>query len=186
MKIWRATLFVIVCFISQSSCAWGQQKSNKTFFLEAAKSGQWCAFDKEPAWNEAVQMAEAMTVGTLTYSNGHLSGIYVTEAGESGDWIVYDNYSIDEKGRVTKLSRRINSLPDNRSVSQGFSIHEGVPTKTEVTEKELGSGKLLSSPEPVWLPDIPIRTDLKQFPFAGLIVRADIGVNRKVCIQAGS
>lgn len=186
MKMLRATLFVGVCLISQSVFAWGQQKASKLFLLEATTSGEWCAFAKEPVWNDAAQMTEATTVGSLTYSNDRLSKIDVTEASESGDWIVYDNYFIDEKGLVTRLSRLINSMTYDMSVSQEFSIHKGVPIKTKVVEKELESGKLLSSPESVWLPEIPIRTELKQFPFSGLLARPDIRVQSKACIQAGS
>lgn len=180
----RATLYVGVCLIFQSGCVWGQQKASKLFFLEDTENGQWCAFDKEPAWNKSVQATEAMTVGALTYVNGHLSRIDVTEAGESGDWIVYDNYFIDEKGLVTRLSRLINTLPDDRSVSQEFLIHKGTPIKTKVSERELGSGKLLTPSEPAWLPDIPIRTELQQFPFSGLVARPDMDANGRACIAS--
>lgn len=181
-----STVAFIGCLILQSGCALGQQKAAKLFFLEDVKTNRWCAFDEEPVWNAAVQEVEAMTVGALTYSSGRLLRIDVTEAGESGDWIVYDNYFIDGKGRVTKLSRLINVLPDDRSVSQTFSILEGKPTMTMMTEKELGSGKLLASPEPAWLPDLPIRTELKQFPFSGFLVESDIGLDGRVCIRASS
>jgi hypothetical protein len=127
-----------------------------------------------------------MAVGALTYSNDHLSRIDVTETDESGDWIVYDNYFIDNNGYVIRLSRLINVLPDDRSVSQTFSIIKERITQTAMTERVLGSGKLLISPKPVWLPDLPIRASLKQFPFSGLLSRPSVGTAGKVCLKNNS
>ena len=164
----------------------GQAKTAKVFLLEDAATKQWCAYNKEATWNTGVQDAGAMTVGTLTYSNHHLSQIDVTETDESGDWTVYDHYFLDDRGQIMKLSRMINVLPGDRSVLQTFSIGDGKAKKTATTEKQLSTGKLLTSPQSVWLPELPIKTGTKQFPFSGLLGRSGLAMSSKFCVQIGA
>jgi len=161
----------------------GQAKTAKVFLLEDTGNKQWCAYNKEATWNTAVQDAGAMTVGTLSYSNHHLLRIDVTESGESGDWTVYDHYFLDHRGEVVKLSRMINVLPGDRSVLQTFSIGDGKAKKTATTEKQLSTGKVLTSPEPIWLPDLPIRTGAKLFPFSSLLGYPTLTTSSKSCVQ---
>jgi len=161
-----------------------QAKAAKVFLLEDVGNKQWCAYNKEATWKAAVQDAGAMTVGTLTYSNGHLLQIDVTETDQSGDWTVYDHYFLDDRGEIVKLSRMINVLPGDRSVLQTFSISDGKARKTATTEKQLSTGKLLTSPQAVWLPDLPINTGTKLFPFSGLLGRPGLTTNSKSCVQA--
>lgn len=157
--------------------------ATKVFLLEDATSNQWCAFSKEAPWNAAVQNTGAMTVGMLTYSNEHLSQIDMTETDESGDWMVYDHYFLDKDEQIVKLSRTINVLPGNRSVLQIFSISDRKAKETATKEKQLSTGKLLISPKSVWLPDLPIKTEIKQFPFFKLLGRSGLATSSKSCVQ---
>lgn len=177
-----AVIGVLLFFCSDHGS--GQAKTAKVFLLEDTASNQWCAYDEEAAWNTAVRDAGAMTVGTLTYSNDLLLRIDVTETDETGDWIVYDHYFLDDHGRIEKLSRMINVLPGDMSVSQMFSIRNGKAKKIATSEKQLSTGKPLTSPKPVWLPDLLIKTRTNVFPFSGLLEHSDLRTASKICTKA--
>lgn len=141
-----ATALVGISLLLQAGVASAQTKASKVFLLEDAGNNQWCSYLSEPTWRAKVQEAGAMTVGTLIYSNDHLSQIDVTETDESGDWTVYDHYFFDEHGRMVKLSRLLNVLPGDRSVSQSFSIKNGKAEKIATSEKQLSNGKPVIKP----------------------------------------
>jgi hypothetical protein len=119
----------------------------------------------------------------LAYSNDHLSKIDVTETDESGDWTVYDRYFVDDHGQLVKLSRLLNVLPGDRSVSQTFSISNGKATKIATTEKQLSTGKPVTPPKGDWLPDVPIETATKMFPFSALLRRPGLRTSSKSCVK---
>jgi hypothetical protein len=136
-----ATLLVGFFLLLQPDLASAQAKGSKVFLLEDAGKNQWCSYLSESTWKAKVQEVGAMTVGTLIYSNDHMAQIEVTETDESGDWTVYDHYFFDDHGQLVKLTRLLNVLPDDRSVSQTFSISNGRATKTATSEKQLSTGK---------------------------------------------
>jgi hypothetical protein len=184
MKYSRALGLIVFCLLLQSRPPSTQRKASKIFFLEDTGTNQWCAYNREATWKAAVRNAEAMTVGTLIYSDGHLSQIYLTETDQSGDWMVYDHYFLDDHGRIVKLSRMINVLPGDRSVLQTFSIRDGKATKSVTKAKELSTGETLTSPEPVWLPEVPIETSMGMFAFSGLLRRPGLRITNKTCVKA--
>lgn len=183
MKGLRAAILTSALLLLQVGLASAQAKARKVFFLEDAGKNQWCAFDSEAAWKAAVQDAGSMAVGSLTYVGEHLSQIDVTETDESGDWTVYDRYVLGDHGQPIKLSRTINVLPGDRSVLQTLSISEGKVKKTAIVAKQLSTGKPLTSPNPIWLPKLPIDTGAKMFPFSALLVRPGLRTNGKSCVQ---
>jgi hypothetical protein len=184
MRFLNAASLAGALLLSRSGCASAQAKAAKVFLLEDARGNQWCAYAKEAAWSAAVQDAGAMAVGTLTYSNDHLLRIDVTETDETGDWTVYDHYFLNDGGQIVRLLRMINVLPGDRSVLQTFSISDGKARSTAITEKQLSTGKPLISPESVWLPDLPIRTGTRLFPFFVLLERPGLRTSGKSCIPA--
>lgn len=186
MKYFFAAALIVSCLTSQLGPASAGTKASKVFFLEDAGNHQWCAFNNEARWKAAVQQTRAMTVGTLTYSHDHLYQIHLTETDESGDWTTYDHYFLDGHGHVVKLLRTINVLPGDRSVLQSFSIRGGKVTKMATTAKRLSTGETLTSPKPVWLPELPVETTVKKFAFSNLIGRADLQTARRICVDAGS
>jgi hypothetical protein len=182
MKYFAATL-VGFLLLFQSGVALARAHASKLFLLEDAGNNQWCSYNTESTWKVRVQEVEAMTVATLTYSNDHLSQIDLTETDESGDWTVYDHYFLDDHGQLVKLSRLLNVLPGDRSVSQTFSISNGKATKTATTEKQLSTGKSVTSPAADWLPDVSIETATKMFPFSALLSRPGLRTSAKSCVK---
>lgn len=186
MRTLSRVILATVLLVLFSGYLSGKGKAGKVFLLEDRRSNEWCGYKDEAAWNAAVQEAGAMTVGTLTYSGGRLSKIDVTETDETGDWLVYDQYFLNDRGRIVRLSRMINVLPGNRSVVQTFSIRDGKVTRTGTTVKDLSTGRPLTSSKPVWLPDLPIRTERRAFPFWSLLRRVDLGAANKSCVPTPS
>jgi hypothetical protein len=158
-------------------------KASKVFLLEDAGNNQWCSNISEPTWKTKVQETGAMTVGAVIYSNDHLAEIDVTETDESGDWTVYDHYLFDDHGQMVKLTRLLNVLPGDRSVSQVFSIRNGKAKKTGTSEKQLSSGKPVGAPKGDWLPDVTIEADPKMFPFSALLSRPDLRTSPMSCVK---
>lgn len=182
MRYFAATLLGI-SLLFQPDFAPAQAKPSKVFLLEDAGNSQWCSYTTESVWKAKVEEVGAMTVGTLAYSNDHLSQIDVTETDESGDWTVYDHYFFDDHGQLVKLSRLLNVLPGDRSVSQTFSIRNGKATQTATSEKQLSTGKSVTSPTADWLPDVSIETATKMFPFSALLSRPGLRTTPKSCVK---
>ncbi len=159
-----------------------QAKVTEVFLLEDARNKQWCFYTIESTWKAQAQAVGAMTVGTLTYSNNNLSEIDLTHTDESGDWTVYDHYFFDDHGQLVRLSRLVNVLPGDRSVSQTFSISNGKATKTATSEKQLSTGKPVTVPAADWLPDLPVETATKMFPFAALLEHSNLRTASKLCV----
>jgi hypothetical protein len=84
---------------------------------------------------------------------------------------------------IVKLSRMVNVLPGDRSVVQDFSISGGKVAKTGTVTKQLSTGKPLSSPESVWLPDLAIKTATKMFPFFALLGHSALRTSGKSCVK---
>jgi hypothetical protein len=166
--------------------AWAQTKAPKVFLLEDVKTSQWCSYLSESNWKAKVQHIEAMTVGAAIYSNDHLTEIDVSMTDESGDWTVYDHYLLDDHGQIVKLERLLNVLPGDTSTTQIFSISHGIATKTANSEKQLSTGKPLSTPSGAWLPELTIRTDPKRFPFSALLTRPDLRISPQSCAKVST
>lgn len=178
-----AAVLIGVSLLSGHDFASAQAKASKVFLLEDAGNNQWCSYTTESTWKAKVQGVGAMTVGTLAYSNDHLSQIDVTETDESGDWTVYDHYFFNDHGQLVKLSRLLNVLPGDRSVSQTFSISDGKATKTATCEKQLTTGKPVTSPAD-WLPDVSIVSATKMFPFSALLSRHGLRTTQMSCVKS--
>jgi hypothetical protein len=181
-----ATWFIGFLLLFQSGFASAQAKASKVFLLEDAGKNRWCSYLSESTWKSKVQQVGAMRVGTLVYSDNRLSQIDVTETDESGDWTVYDQYLLSEDGEVVKLTRLLNVLPGDRSVSETFSISNGKATKTAMSEKQLSTGKPVSSPRGDWLPDVAIETEPKMFPFYALLSNAGMRTSPSSCTKSRS
>jgi hypothetical protein len=186
MKHFRAAACVGSFVFLQCGSTSAQPKTSRVFFLEDTVKHQWCAFTSETIWKEAVQEVEALTVGTLIYSDEHLMQIDVTETDESGDWTVYDHYRLDDREQLKKLSRTINVLPGDRSVVQTFVIHDGKTDTIKTVATQLSTENPLNSAKPIWMPELPIATSTRMFPFAVLFEAPSLRIHAKSCLEATS
>jgi hypothetical protein len=179
-----------ICFVGllfsllQGPSVSGQKGPREIPYLEDARSRQWCAFDTQSEWQAAVNNTRSMRVGTLIYPDGLLSEIHFNQEDEAGDYIVYDDYFVDARGSIVKLSRKINILPGRRSVVQVFSVMNGKAKKTGETATDLSTGEPLISPRPIWLPNLPIHTSIRAFPFSELVGKPGLTNSTKTCVRA--
>jgi hypothetical protein len=185
MKIVGA-IALVTLWVMEPTFLFAQAKTSRLFLLEDTQKKQWCSFNDEASWKARVQSLSSENVAVLTYGNDSLSKIDMTQTDQTGDWTVFDSYSIDSRAKLATLSRLINVLPGDWSVRQTFSIKEGKATKTAATVKQLSTGEIVSSPKVDWLPDLPIITDLNLFPFAGLLNRPDLRESHECCVKMSS
>ncbi len=151
--------------------------------LENDATRQWCAYGSETRWKKDRDRTEALAVGSVTYADGHIAQITVTEEGESGDWIVKDQYSLARTGDITSLLRRIHVLPGRRSVTIRYRICKRKAIETARVEKDLSTGAVLTRPEAIWLPDYPIRTRVEQFPYAAMFKLGQRLLSGRHCVS---
>jgi hypothetical protein len=185
MNIVGSLALVTLCVL-EPTFIFAQAKTSRLFLLEDTQKKQWCSFNDEARWTALVQSLSAENVATLTYSNDSLIEIHVTQTDQTGDWTVFDSYSIDSHANLAKLSRLINVLPGDWSVRQTFSIEGGKATKTASTVKRLSTGEIVSSPKIDWLPDLSIITKLNLFPFSGLLHRPGLRESNENCVKISS
>jgi hypothetical protein len=145
-----------------------QLHPKKLYLFEDIEHHQWCAFGEKSIWQDAVNKISALRVGTVDYIDDHIAAIDMTEESESGDWVVYDHYSFDEDGILSKLNRTINVLPGDQSVKSVFVIHNNKAKKRSTVALKLSTGNPVSRSKE-WLPHIPIITNAQAFPFSPLI-----------------
>jgi hypothetical protein len=159
-----------------------QHVAKTLYLLEDNKHAQWCAFHEEAEWKAEVESLSALVVATANYVDGRISAVNVTEQDEAGDWIVYDHYSLDQSGRISKLKRTINVLPGDRSEDEVFLMVSGAPKKEGAASRKLSTGEPVSGAD-AWLPDVPITTHIKAFPFFPLIASPGTEPKAKSCVQ---
>jgi hypothetical protein len=146
----------------------GARYEKKLFLAIGADSQEWCIYTDEARWKSDIASLGSSSVGTLDYSGDRLSAIDVTQEDETGDWIVYDHYSVSPDNRPTQDSRRINILPGDRTVNETYAIENGHAERRSSLTRSLSTGQAPSNSEK-WLPDVPVFVDLHDFPFVSLI-----------------
>jgi hypothetical protein len=159
-----------------------QKGSTKSFLLEDSTAQKWCLFSSQALWKSKIQSLSATTVATVEYTHKDLSSIDVTEEGESGDWIVYDNYSVSS-GKLVRLRRKCNVLPENVSVEQVFRIENGRGVIEKTAIRDLKTKRPIKNHD-IDLPDVPIIVDLQKFPFSALIgASITPGQKQETCVS---
>ena len=146
---------------------------------------QWCIYASESQWKLDVNSLGATTVASLKFATGHLQAVDLTHQDEAGDWIVYDHYELGQTGDLRRDQREIRILPGDRLVEEIYLIRDGVVDKQNSSTKSLSTGQKLTNGED-WLPDVPVVSRLKDFPFAPLldVDRSRILAKGKICSLA--
>jgi hypothetical protein len=161
-------VILLGCMLPASNGFAQAANGKKLYLLQDAADRQWCAFGRESAWKSEVQSRSALLVATVEYAGSRISTVSVTDEDETGDWIVYDTYSLDGGGALRTLSRTINVLPGDRSQKEVFLMRNGRASRQSVTSLSLSTGKVATSAVD-WLPSVPVITSVQAFPFSSLI-----------------
>ena len=160
-------------------------QTSKPIFLLQDKNSSWCAYKNKGEWSSDVETNEIVRVGSLEYSANKLAIVNVTEEDESGDWTVYDTYRIDNGGNIVGLRRTINIIPGDRS-EQNFYTFENRRLKLKSREVRSRSTQKKSEPssKETWRPNVPIVTEIGQFPFNSFLLNNHflLSSNAKECV----
>jgi len=152
------------------------------FLLLDTRSSEWCAYTEHGRWRADVEAVNSPVVATVAYSNRrHPTVITVTEESESGDWMVDDIYSLSPSGQVQTLKRTISMLPGDLQIEQWYAFKEGKPVMQSAVQRSLSQHKPRTM-KSAWLPDVPIVSDIRRFPFYGLVDHEIVG--GRMCLRA--
>ena len=170
---------------AQSSA--NRPKGRVLYFLKDNTHRQWCGYGNESQFKAQIQSVGAMVVGRVDYTNGHVSAVHVTQADETGDWAVNDEYSLDDHEKIRTLKRTINIIPEDTSEEQLFLISNGKAIKRRSIYRELRTGKQTQKSVD-WFESPPVITDLPAFDFSALVVgkRQAVWSNGEACVPENS
>jgi len=156
------------------------------YVLNNPQKQQWCGYLDQKLWRSQIDENGALETASVEFSDGHPRRIKFTEEDdpESGDWIAYDTYMLDDDGSVRSLQRTTNVLPGDVSRTESFVNREGKLVKTVVTMKSLKTGRSVA-PRKVWFPDRPLPRNVTALPFSALLPRiGDIHGTQPTCVSA--
>jgi hypothetical protein len=147
-----------------TNCALAQIVPKRLFLLQDSEHQQWCAYKAESDWSSEVKSLNSPVVATLELADGRVSKVFLTEEDETGDWIVYDTYTLNENGAIEALKRTSNILSDDRKVQVTYAIKNGRAQEEAKTSRRLSTKEILPSQKD-WLPDVPVVTRAQDLPF---------------------
>jgi len=140
---WMSSLVMATVVLNLAFGPSGQnQKAGKTlYFLKDELSQQWCGYSSETEFKAQVQERSAYVVGGADYADGHIVAVRFTQADDTGDWTVNDEYTLNTYGNITSLKRMIHIVSDDSSEEQRFIIKNGkvVPKSSVLRKLHLGS-----------------------------------------------
>jgi hypothetical protein len=160
----------------------GQDRPKKLFLFANPDSHQWCINRNQEHWKSQVESRQALLFSILEFENNHISLISFIEDGESGDWSVYDDYTIDANGNIRKLTRQINVIPGTIRAEQTYRIADGKAAKVTDVRHSLGD---LIRDNTAWVPEPRIRTRIQDFPFASILAgkHPEVWTKDGVCVK---
>lgn len=158
-----------------------QRPSPRSFIYLVHVGDRWCSYLDESEQQAEVARANALDVAVVHFTAHGMDRIAVTEETESGDWIVYDQYSIGADGQPVALLREVRIAEGGR-VRQSFRIKAGRAVLVRHIEVNPRTGKETKGPLKKWLPDIPVATTLSSLDFQPLLLDARARTASGLCL----
>ena len=85
------------------------------------EDGRWCSYATEKDWNAN----PAHEAASASFLNGQLRHVTTDTSDESGDWIEYDDYTV-ENGLLTSLKRTYNTFYNGEiSLRETYTLRDG-------------------------------------------------------------
>jgi hypothetical protein len=127
----------------------------------------------------------ATDVASVEYSNRRIKIINTTQVDETRDWIVYEQYDLDDEGNIRQIKRTMNVLPGDISKEDVYVNIGGVFKNVSTESRSLTTGKKMTT-ESVWFPSLPLVRRIRNFSFAALILdrHSQMSLPGKVCVSA--
>ena len=142
------------------------------FVLYDAMKDQWCGYKDEKLWRADINNLGAYETASVEMVGQSPKVVKLTEADvpESGDWIVYDVYSLSDEGIVTALVRTTNVLSTDTSRREMFKLRGEKLVRTSQTVESLKSHHEITANKG-WFPPVPIASKVTDLPFSALLTR---------------
>ncbi len=155
----------------------------KIYFLRDDTDMRWCGYAGQLRYKAQATLLNPMVVGAADYDSGRIAKVRVTEEDESGDWVVYDEYTVSEGSKIRTLKRVINIIPEDNSEEQVFSMVDGKAVKQRSAHHELRSGKPTGHTVE-WFESPSIITRPQMFPFWTLLNQSKaVWANGEACVR---
>lgn len=139
------------------------------FLVEDPQSRRWCGYSSKSASKSEAERLNAMVVVGVENTNGLISTVHVTEWDESGDWSVDDTYSLDKKQKLQTLLRVTDNFSLGITQERQYRIENGEAVMKSSRSRAGRTGTPIADLSSDDLPDVPITSDLRSFPFWPLI-----------------
>jgi hypothetical protein len=169
LQLLNLMFFGFICMttlVGQQDSA--DKKAHVVYVLKDDSVGKWCAYSDKERFERAIADLPSFIAASGLYRMGALESMYVKHSDQTGDWEVIDRYELDHKGRIIRIARRVNIIPDNTSEEQIIIVRNGSVTSKRIAYHDLKTdrsvGRFYS-----WLTPPPVVTRIENFPFARLL-----------------
>ena len=183
MKAFSAKFLGILFLVSASR---GAVAAESKFYLLRDDKGpvpQWCGFRSRTTFDAANQTAQPSQVATLFFSGSALSKIQEVVEAESGDYIVYDDYLFGAGGTLRRLERQTNTFHGDAMILEVYDIGDGKARRRSTVIRDLKTKKPVPKSRDVWFAELPVRTELKRFPYFALLENSPMPEKDKICVK---
>jgi hypothetical protein len=174
---------IVLSTLGQAQEKVGNSDRARIYILQDEQHHQWCGYRIKTDFDQDVASVLARRVGGADYVDGRVSAVYLVTSTETGDWEIYDRYTLDNAERLQGLQRTISVIPENTREEQVITMKDGKIVSTHSTYRDLDTGKLVPKFSS-WINRPPIFTTMKAFPFVDLIQSGRRGpwANNRICL----
>jgi hypothetical protein len=162
MKLWTSVMVISV--LSTVSNARPMFQSYWLLYNEQAH--EWCSYSDEGTFQKEAETVKPLESARVKLLSGKFDEITLQVQPESGDWVAADKYDFSS-GEIN-LKRVIIFTQSQIEVSQEARLNRRIMHPLRLISAKTLDGRIVSA-EKIDLPNIPVRTSLRQFPFIDLV-----------------
>jgi hypothetical protein len=176
----RSSITLGAVLLGTALLASAQSRPQKLWLLEDTAKKQWCAYTDQKRWESERDATDWITAGTVDFTDGKVTRVFLTVPSDSGDWVVSDQYAINDTGLMETLTRytdqfkggfferSIYFLEDKQAVlvSREFLTPDDVVLPADPDSKQTETGHSFRGH---LLPDLKVWLHLIDFPFSAFL-----------------
>jgi hypothetical protein len=176
----RSSIRLGAVLLGTALLAFAQSRPSKLWLLEDTAKKQWCAYTDQTRWESERDATDWNTAGAVDFADGKITRVFLTVPSEAGDWVVSDQYAINESGLMETLTRYTDQfkggffeksvyfLEDTQAVlvSREFLTADNVVLAPDPASRQSETGH---SYHGLILPDLKVWLHLIDFPFSDFL-----------------
>jgi hypothetical protein len=175
---------LLLLFLCAAMGGLHETSAREIYFLHDQIERKWCGYSFLSDQQQRVAEIGARTAGMFVLENTHVSSVAISMVGESGDWMVFDQYRIGNGFQVISLEREITVWSEQVQSRERFRFRSGKAVLVQRSTKALVFGREASLP--TWFKAPAVATTIREFEFWPLLKAHDAFAARKfVCVAAG-